>query len=368
MPRRALRLPADAPYRLLTGVGGIGAGLFFALAGDHTLQRNESRPGELLDVRDYCKLHIIAHYVAALLGAQASGSPFRVLPVGRVGDDEAGECLRQEMAAVGMDVRFVSSDPQRPTALSVCFQYPDGAGGNITASNAASSALSCAEVDQVEPYLARWAGRTMALAAPEAPLAARLHLLRLATRYGALRVASLASTEMAAASDLGMFALIDLLAINEDEAAALVGQPFDGDVPLPFLARCAERLTALQPTMRLVVTAGERGAYGYARGQWDFSPALRVPVASTAGAGDALLAGVMVGLAIGLPLIAPDPARAGRSARPVDSALDLGVLLAACTVTSPHTIHPEANAEALVGLAEQLGLCWGAPLAEALRR
>jgi hypothetical protein len=52
----------------------------------------------------------------------------------------------------------------------------------------------------------------------------------------------------------------------------------------------------------------------------------------------------------------------------VDSALDLGVLLAACTVTSPHTIHPEANAEALVGLAEQLGLCWGAPLAEALRR
>ena len=31
----ALRLPPDAPYRRLVGVGGIGSGMFFALEGDH---------------------------------------------------------------------------------------------------------------------------------------------------------------------------------------------------------------------------------------------------------------------------------------------------------------------------------------------
>jgi parallel beta-helix repeat protein len=34
-------------------------------------------------VRDYCKLHIISHYVAVLLGADPSGNPFHVLPIGK---------------------------------------------------------------------------------------------------------------------------------------------------------------------------------------------------------------------------------------------------------------------------------------------
>jgi len=59
------------PYRRIVGVGGIGTGLFFALEGAHDLGRDESRPARLLDVRDYCKLHIVAHYAAVLLGARA---------------------------------------------------------------------------------------------------------------------------------------------------------------------------------------------------------------------------------------------------------------------------------------------------------
>jgi hypothetical protein len=57
-------------YRALIGVGGIGTGAFFALSGDHTLGREESRLGKYLDRRDYCKLHIITHYIQTLLGPQ----------------------------------------------------------------------------------------------------------------------------------------------------------------------------------------------------------------------------------------------------------------------------------------------------------
>ncbi len=71
--RRTLPLAPDAPFRRLVGVGGIGGGMFLALEGDRTLGRNESRPARLLDVRDYGKLHIVAHHVAMLLGRRGLG-------------------------------------------------------------------------------------------------------------------------------------------------------------------------------------------------------------------------------------------------------------------------------------------------------
>ncbi len=52
----------------MIGTGGIGSGRFFALDGNHTLGREESRSGRFLDRRDYCKLHIVSHYVRPLLG------------------------------------------------------------------------------------------------------------------------------------------------------------------------------------------------------------------------------------------------------------------------------------------------------------
>ena len=115
-------------------MGGIGSGIVFALEGGHDLGRNESRPGRLLDVRDYCKLHIVAHYPSVLLGARPEGAPFHVLPIGKVGDDEAGRRLRAEMTAAGMDLRFVDTVTGPPTLFSVCFLYPDGSGGNVTTS------------------------------------------------------------------------------------------------------------------------------------------------------------------------------------------------------------------------------------------
>ncbi len=344
--------PGDAArYERLVGVGGIGTGLFFALEGSHDLGRNESRPGRLLDVRDYCKLHIIAHYPAVLLGARGEAGPFHVLPVGKVGEDETGRRLRAEMRATGMDVRFVDAAPGHPTLLSVCFQYPDGAGGNITTIDSAASHLTERDVDLAERWLSP---HTIALAAPEVPLAVRAHLLRRAGEKGALRAASLTTAEVAEARATGLLSLVDVLALNEDEAAGLAGEAWPEGDPGRFLERCAAVLRESQPRMRVIVTAGPQGAFGFDGSGWAHVPALSVPIASTAGAGDALLGALLAGLAAGLPFAAGS--RGSRTERPLESALDLGSLAAAFKVTSPHTIPPDFTLEKLVAFARDCGI------------
>jgi sugar/nucleoside kinase (ribokinase family) len=353
---RALRRSPEAPYRRLVGVGGIGSGIFFALEGDHDLGRNESRPGRLLDVRDYGKLHIVAHYPAVLLGARPEGIPFHVLPVGKVGIDEVGLRLRAEMSQAGMDTRLVETVPGHPTLLSACFQYPDGSGGNITTVDSAASLLTAKDVDRALPWLD---GETLALAAPEVPLAARLHLLRCAAERGSYRAASLTSGEVTEAREAGLLQLVDLLALNEEEAAALAGTPFPAGAEAPFLRRCAEAVGA---GVCLVVTAGVRGAFAFDGTAWTHAPAAAVRVASTAGAGDALLGGVLAGLSAGLPFVDEGPRRASLAERPLASAFDLGVLLAAFKVTSPHTIPPCLSREVLLAFAAELGVAVGGGL------
>src|SRR5262245_6909606 len=164
-----------------------------------------------LDVRDYCKLHIVAHYPAVLLGARASGAAFHVLPVDRVGRDAEGERLVREMAGAGMDVRFVQAMPGLPTLLSICFQYPDRSGSNITTSDSAASSLQPSDVEAVAGLVDE---RTIVLATPEAPVPARKRLLEIGRERGAFGVAAASSTELRTTEGRQLLSLADLVALN----------------------------------------------------------------------------------------------------------------------------------------------------------
>ncbi|HXF62746.1 MAG TPA: hypothetical protein VNK95_14075, partial [Caldilineaceae bacterium] len=172
-------------YQALIGAGGIGSGTFFALNGNHTLGREESRSGRFMNRRDYCKLHITAHYVATLLGPG-----FTTIPLGKVGDDAAGRQLLHEMEAAGLDLRHVAVVPGAQTLYSFCFIYPDGSGGNLTVDDSACAHVDPAFIAQAEADFAAFAGRGIALAMPEVPIAARVALLALGARYRFLRAAS----------------------------------------------------------------------------------------------------------------------------------------------------------------------------------
>ena len=353
---RVLRIDQSSPYQQLVGVGGIGTGIFFALEGDHTLGRQESRLGELLDVRDYCKLHIVIHYVARLLGASPSGISFHVLPIGNIGDDASGRFVLKEMSEAGIDIARVRAIPGKPTLFSVCFQYPNGDGGNITTSNSAASTLANEDLDGLANLLASRGKRTIALAAPEVPIEVRRRFLELATSAGTFRAASFVSAEAAAARNSGMFALLDLVSLNEDEAAELVGCRFAPEDRLPFIDACLKFLSTTYPRLKMIVTAGESGAYAFSDRLCNYCPAPKVNVRSTAGAGDSLLGGVLAALAAGIPLVRERLGNEKSAGGPMTTALDFGVLLASYKCLSPHTIHPDASLDTLFEFARQRGL------------
>jgi len=125
----------------------------------------------------------------------------------------------------------------------------------------------------------------------------------------------------------------------------------------------AAELTVTRPRLRMLVSMGRKGAYGFECGAWQFCPAPILEPRSTAGAGDALLAGVLCGLAAGVPFIAPKECGSSFAGRILHTALDFGVLNGSFSVTSPHTIHPDAELENLFSFAK----LHGATISDSLR-
>ena len=278
------------------GTGGIGIGIFFKFHSDRPLTRDESRLAYLTDYKDYCKAHIILHYVAAL----ANGAD--VYAIGMVGNDENGSLLLNMMSAAGIDTRFVKTTDEAGTAYSVCFQYPDGAGGNITASNSACGLVTPEYIESCARGGPGVDSDSLVLAAPEVPLASRIRLLEIGRERGAFTAASFLSGEARDFLDAGGFELSDLVSVNGDEAraAAGLGEEYSG---ASLAEAYAGAIAARSPKTRLIVTVGAGGSYVCENGGITHIPCIPETIASTAGAGDAYLGGVIAGLAGGMSLI-----------------------------------------------------------------
>ena len=327
-------LPGKRRYDALIGTGGIGTGMFFALNGNHTFGREESRTGRFLENRDYAKLHIITHYVQTLMGPG-----FKSVLVGRVGNDDAGKRLMAEMTATGLNLDHVRMLDDAQTMNCICLVYPDGSGGNLTVGDSACTKVDPAAVQEAETDFIAFEGRGIALAAPEVPLSARIELLELATGYRFLRAASFTSEEIRMARDSDMLSKIDVLFLNRDEAAALTDTSAERP-PVEVAQAAVDAVRKVQPAMSLLVTAGKDGSYAWDGQQLTHAAACTVKAASAAGAGDAFCGGTLAGLASGLTLA---------------EAQQLGGLTGALSATSPHTINAEIDRISLAVFAQEQG-------------
>jgi len=335
-PQTSLNIDPDRQrYRVLIGTGGVGAGSFFAMNGNQTLGREESRSGRFLDRRDYCKLHIITHYIHTLMGAG-----FTTVPISKVGDDQHGQLVLQEMTEAGLDIDHMQTVVGGQTLYSICLVYPDGSGGNITTDNSACAQVDAAYVRQAEADFSAFDGNGIALAVPEVPLEAREELLKIATDHQFLRAASFNSQEMAWLRSSGVLKMVDLLAINIHEAAVLAGVSAE-QAPVAVVKAAIETVQQIRPELQLSITAGMHGSWAWDGQALSHVPCQKVNVVSTAGAGDAHFAGVLVGLAAGLSLA---------------EAQELGGLVGALSVTSPHTINKEISCESLRTFVTKFGL------------
>jgi len=341
----------QARYHAMIGTGGIGSGIFFSMTGNHTLGREESRAGRFMDRRDYCKLHIISHYVKVLLGAD-----FQTILLGKVGEDSTGHSLLEEMNRVGLDTHFIQVVPEARTMLSVVFTYPDGSGGNLTPEDSACDRVDAKYIQQAEPEFALRRGEGIALAAPEVPLAAREALLDLATENQFFRVGSFVSGEIRSALEMGLFDMLDLVALNIDEAATLMGVSGEEGAVSAVIAEeiahaAADHFGRHFPHLWLSLTAGKHGSWSWDGKTLAHQSSFPSRLVSTAGAGDAHIAGIIAGLVGGLNLA---------------RAQELGSLVAALSVASPHTIAPDVERGALAMFARESGLSLSAEVAAML--
>lgn len=331
-------------FDYIVGTGGIGKGILFQLTGNHPLGRNESRLAELTDFRDYCKLHIILHYAAYFTQGKIP-----VYALGCVGRDTAGGELLRELKREGIDTRYIRQDEESKTLYAVCYQYPTGEGGNITTSNSACSKVLPENIDlffeEEKP-----AGRGLFLAAPEVPLESRLCLLRWGRRKNGYNVAALLSGEAAEFAAQGGFGLVDLLALNSDEAAAIAALEPETRGESEPEARCIRFLRRQNSRMSVVITRGGAGAHTYWGNSESFSPVVQNAVVNTAGAGDCFLGTVIAALAHGIPL--------GKSEPPpvLSSAADLGGVSSSMKIGCSDTIHFGINKESLWAFSRENGV------------
>jgi len=330
-------------YSRIIGTGGVGSGIVFNLDGNHTIGRNESRSGKLMPFRDYCKIHIIMHYPSVLLGKGQNG--IVSYPISNVGCDNAGNVLIQEMKDAGMDTRGISQLKDVPTLFSVCFQYPDKSGGNITTSNSACGMLSSEDIDNFFAKMPSGEPEIL-IAAPEVPLEPRIRLLEHGRKRGSFNVGAVLTSEVPEFLSLDGVKLVDMLAVNIDEALAIAGLTNDGSQPEEVAYKCYHTLIKINPDIMLIVTSGAKGCYACYNGKIEHIPIIQVDVVSTAGAGDALLGGTITGLCCGLPFTKGTSDDVfGQT--PLLSAVELGTLVSNLKVTSPDTIYHELDVDML---------------------
>jgi ribokinase len=323
-------------FKGIIGTGGIGSGRFFILNGNHTLGREESRSGRFLNINDYCKQHIILHYIKVLLGPS-----FEVIPVGKVGTDEEGKRLLKEMRKTGFDIKLVITEPDVPSLFSFCFHYPDGSGGNLTTDDSASSRVDTELVEKALPEIKRLGPEGIIMAAPEVPLAARYSLIRMGKDNGLFCTASFTSEEAGEVTDSGIIAYTDMAAINIDEAAAIAGTGIMGKGSQSIAEKAVNALRKINDGILVSVTAGREGSWCWDGHKFSFFPAIEADAVSSAGAGDAFFSGIITGVILGLPL---------------SVAQQFATLVAGLSVTSPDTINKDINRYTLSRFAKGSGM------------
>lgn len=330
----------------VVGTGGVGQGILFQLEENHTMGRNESRQAQLTDSQDYCKLHIILHYIATFLNGDLP-----VYAISRVGADEQGKQLKKIMSKAGIDVSCVSEDKYHSTMYAVCYQYPNGECCNISTENSACMEVGKTDIDYFFQNISP-KGRGVIFAIPEVPLSTRIYFLEIGRKKGCCNVASVLSAEVVEFVVRGGVEKTDILSINEDEAEMFAKLDKENYVKgTDVVKACVVFLQKINPDICVIVTQGEKGAYVQWKEKVYRNHAIDVPVVNTAGAGDCFIATVIAALLKGNELF-PTGVKIGE----VGSALDLGSVASAKKIGCKDTIDFSMSLESLWTFSQEHGI------------
>ena len=248
--------------------------------------------------------------------------------VSAVGDDEGGRGLLAGLADAGVDTSAVAVVPGEGTAEYVAVLTPDGDLELGVAAMAVLGRIGTAQVDAAWPP-SGWVFADTNIG----PDVLRHVLDRARAAGGGVRVAVDAVSVPKAGRLPPRLDGVDLLFCNADEARALLAR---ADARQDDPAELAGALVAAGAAA-VVLTRGAQGAVLAQGGHVLAVPAVPAHVVDVTGAGDALVAGTLAGLATGLP-----PA----------AAVGRGTLVAALTVAARRTVREDLAAALAAAAAD----------------
>jgi ribokinase len=231
----------------------------------------------------------------------AVGLGAAVTLVAAVGDDATGDEVRERLDAAGLDLTHVRRLDGVPSGVALIQVRGDGE-NTVTVSAGANARLV------PTPEAARVVGAADAvLLQLEVPVGTALAAARAASGLVVLNAAPLPPPGSAAAGELGgLLAEVDVLVVNEGEAAGLLDaeEPPAGGTDVvdgERWAAVARRLRDLGPST-VVVTLGAHGAVAVDGAGAHRVGAFEVEAVDAVGAGDAFCAELAVSLAAGRDL------------------------------------------------------------------
>jgi ribokinase len=225
-------------------------------------------------------------YAAAKLAG--SGTALRML--GRVGADSFGTALKNNLAAVGVDIGAVLETNAEATGVA-CIHVDDAGQNSITVAPGANGVLSAADIDSERGALD---GARCVLLQLEVPMEAVAAGLREARRVGATCILDPAP---ARALPREILQLVDIATPNENEACVLAGVP-PSRVNATEAVALGNRIRELG-VRSVIVKLGDQGCvYCGPDGTFSAPPFPMRAVDSTA-AGDTFNAALSVALAEG---------------------------------------------------------------------
>ena len=228
-------------------------------------------------------------YAAAKLGGD-------VAMLGRVGGDDFGRAMRDNLAGVGCDVRGVRDVPG-PSGVALIF-VAEGGANSIVVAPGANHKLAAGDL---AADAALFDGCSVALLQLETTLETVTAAARLAKARGARVILDPAPAPSGGLPD-ELFQAVDVLTPNETEAAALAGL-----APRPLTADEAgsiARTLQAKGTPTVIVKLGEQGCLLAEGAQQQLIPAPKVKAVDTTAAGDVFNAALAVALSEGKDLAA----------------------------------------------------------------
>ena len=225
----------------------------------------------------------------AVMAARAGA---RTAMIGRIGTDDFGARLRDNLRKTNVDVGAVLVDPVAGSGMSTAIVRDDGEYGAVIVSGANLN---------IEPAVAAATWREMGGAAVlvlqnEIPEAANLAVAQSARADGAIVILNAAPARPLSAALLGV---VDILVVNRVEAEMMSGKALRNEIDaLAVLAR----LGSTQPNV-IVTLGGDGLLVKSADGTVAKIEPKRIRVVSTHGAGDCFVGSLAAKLARGGSLI-----------------------------------------------------------------